>query len=104
MEIAKTILEQLGGGIFIAMTGAHTFIGHKDALSFKLPSNFATDGINYIRITLNVMDTYDVEFGKTYGTKYTQKSVHKGIYVDDLKALISRTTGLALSLGLRSRK
>ncbi len=105
MTVARIILDQLGGGMFLAMTGAHTLISREDGLSFKLPSNFATDGINYIRITLNVMDTYDIEFGKTRRLKYTQHSLHKGIYFDGLQDLISRTTGLALSLGrLRSRK
>jgi hypothetical protein len=101
MDVAKIILQQLGGGMFIAMTGAHTLIGREDGLSFKLPSNFATDGINYIRITLNVRDTYDVEFGTTRGLKYAQHSVHQDIYFDVLQDLISRTTGLALSLGRR---
>jgi hypothetical protein len=98
MTIAGTILKQLGGRRFIVMTGAKSFMGHADALSFQLPSNFATKGINYIKVTLNLMDTYDITFGKIRGTKYAVISTVEGVYVDQLRSMISSTTGLALSL------
>lgn len=47
MNISNTILEQLGGGRFVLMTGAKHLVSHSDALSFRLPSRFAKDGINY---------------------------------------------------------
>ncbi len=99
MTVREIILQQLGGGKFIAMTGARNFIGLEDGLSFKLPSNFASDGINFIRVKLNVRDTYDVEFGKVRGLNYTQHSLHEDIYNDNLRDVISRVTGLSLSLG-----
>ena len=37
MEVANTILEQLGGRQFQAMTGASQFVGSKNSLSFRLP-------------------------------------------------------------------
>jgi hypothetical protein len=98
ITIAQTILQQIGSRRFIVMTGASGFVGHKDGLAFRLPSRFATDGINYIRIYLNPMDTYDLEFGKIWGAKYTQINKIDGVYVDDLRRIISETTGLALSL------
>jgi hypothetical protein len=98
LTIAKTILQQLGSRRFTVMTGASGFVGHKDGLAFKLPSRFATDGINYIRIYLTPMDTYDLEFGKICGTTYSQMKKIDGVYVDDLLQIISETTGLALSL------
>ncbi len=52
MQVAQTILQQLGGRRFMAMTGARAMAAHKDGLSFKLPSNFARHGINYVKITL----------------------------------------------------
>lgn len=104
MTVGQIILKQLGGSRFVAMTGARALMGMEDGLSFKLPSNFATDGINYIRIKLNVRDTYDVEFGKTRGMKYTEISKQEGIYNDSLRDVISETTGLALSLGSMGRE
>jgi hypothetical protein len=98
LTIAKTILQQIGGRRFIVMTGASGFTGHKDGLAFKLPSRFATDGINYIRIYLNPMDTYDLEFGKIWGKKYDQLKKIDGVYFEDLRRILSETTGLALSL------
>jgi hypothetical protein len=103
MTVGQVILKQLGGGKFMAMTGAHSLMGMDDGLSLKLPSNFATGGINYIRIKLNVRDTYDVEFGKTRGMKYTQISSQEGVYNDNLRDVVSDTTGLALSLGNMGR-
>jgi hypothetical protein len=32
LTVANTILEQLGGGRFIAMTGAKSFVGGEDSL------------------------------------------------------------------------
>lgn len=103
LTIANTILQQLGGSRFTIMTGARNFAGHTDALSFKLPSNFATKGINYIKITLTPADLYDIEFGKIWGTKYTGITRSEGVYVDSLRNVISETTGLALSLNVRTR-
>ncbi len=69
METAKTILAQLGGNKFLAMTGANTLGWSKDGLSFKLPtkSEYTKNGINYIRVRLNSLDLYDVEYGRIYG-------------------------------------
>lgn len=96
---AQTILSQIGGGRFIAMTGAKSFGDHGDALSFRLPSNFATKGINYVKITLDADDTYSVTFGKVRGLKYTVISTFSMIYCDMLTELFERETGLATSLG-----
>ncbi|EIP9270516.1 hypothetical protein LT886_002400, partial [Salmonella enterica] len=52
-DIAVEILNQLGGNKFIAMTGAKNFVWlEKGGLIFKLPSNFARNGINLVRIKL----------------------------------------------------
>ena len=45
MTTAQTIFSQLGGNRFALMTGAKGFLSAPDALHFKLPSNFAKDGI-----------------------------------------------------------
>ncbi|MEY5370762.1 hypothetical protein WI850_24050, partial [Salmonella enterica subsp. enterica serovar Corvallis] len=67
-DIAVEILNQLGGNKFIAMTGAKNFVWlEKGGLIFKLPSNFARNGINLVRIKLEPSDTYNIEFLKSRG-------------------------------------
>jgi hypothetical protein len=52
--MSTTILEQLGGNRFVAMTGANTFVGDEQArsLRFKISSRLATNGANLVRVTL----------------------------------------------------
>lgn len=98
----ETILEQLGGRKFVAMTGAKSFYGFEDTLRFRLPSRFAKDGINFVTVMLKPDDTYYVEYGKLYGRKYEPKykqvAVQTGVYVDGLKEAFTLTTGLDCSL------
>ena len=61
MTIAKTILQQLGGNKFVVMTGAKSLCGGENYLSFRIPGTMTRDRINYVKITLNSMDLYDVE-------------------------------------------
>jgi len=96
IDVAKTILSQLGGGRFIAMTGAKNLIGDATSLTFRLPK--AKDGINAVKITLDPSDTYTVRFFRVGDrrTAYAQtdKSVHADIYADTLQELFTRITGL----------
>jgi hypothetical protein len=96
LDVAKIILEQLGGGRFIAMTGARNFVGDATSLTFRLPK--AKDGINAVKITLDPSDTYTVRFFRVGDrrTNYaiTDKSVHEDIYADSLQELFTRKTGL----------
>ena len=98
MTKAETILEQLGGKKFVAMTGAKSFYGFEDTLRFKLPSRFAKDGINFVTIMLCADDTYYVEYGKSWGTKYRKMAEQSGIYAVSLRAHFTTTTGLDCTL------
>jgi hypothetical protein len=98
MTVAETILQQLGGRRFTTMTGAKNYTGYQDGLAFRLPSNFASDGINYIKITLTQMDTYDIVFSKIRGLKYAVLETIEGAYNEDLRRVISDRTGLSLTL------
>jgi hypothetical protein len=92
-------LRQLGGNKFIAMTGAKNFVySEKDNyISFKIPR--AAQNINFIKITLNAMDTYDIEFGHISG-KLEYKVIKQidGIYNDQLQSIFTQETKLYTSL------
>lgn len=96
LTIATTIMNQLGGKKFTAMTGAnnHVFDDKTNTLSFRLPSRFAKDGINYVSITLTPMDDYTVKFKKIWGTKVKDIKEIKTVYCDMLQEVFTETTGL----------
>jgi len=100
MTVAQEILRQLGFQGFIRMTGANHFVGGTDSLSFRLPGGggFCKNGINYVRITLMPSDTYNVEFGRIRGNKYTIVATPTDIYFDGLLDCISSETGLAVRM------
>jgi hypothetical protein len=99
--IAMMILDQLGGRAFMAMTGAKNLAVLDSGLSFSLPGTpgFVRDGINHVRLTLNALDTYDIDWGRVWGTKYRVVIRDEHIYNDSLQALFGERTGLATSLG-----
>ena len=97
-EVANTILQQLGGRRLIAMTGAKDFITHNDqcgGLSFRIPQMTGIK-VNYVKVILNGMDLYDVEFGRIRGNNYKVLSSFTDIYAEDLIELVEKETGLFL--------
>lgn len=90
------VLRQLGGNKFIAMTGAKNFVQSKadGYLAFKLPSNFAYEGINYVKVQLNSLDLYDVTFSKIRGGNVKEISRADGIYGDMLAQIFRKHTKL----------
>ena len=101
LEVANTILQQLGGRKFIVMTGARNFVGSDEGLSFRLPGSggFCKAGINCVQVTLMPSDTYNVTFSRLRGDKLTVVSEFTDIYCDGLRELFTRETGLETSLG-----
>jgi hypothetical protein len=102
--VALTILEQLGGRRLMVMTGAHTFIGTTNGLSFRLPSKpgFVKNGINLIEIELTPLDVYTVTCSRIRHIAglptVHEVSKHTDIYAEDLQPLFMRETGLATHL------
>jgi hypothetical protein len=95
-EIASTILQQLGGANRLhAMTGAYNFVNLGNGLSFKIKNQRA----NYIKITLTSMDLYDVEVGRIRGNTYKVVAEGKGMYAEELKPFIEKSTGMYLTFG-----
>lgn len=96
-NVATTILSQLGGGKFIAMTGSKNFVGSDDTLSFWTP---LTNGINRVSITLDCNDTYRVTFSKWNARKLESVIVHTvgNVYADQLGDIFTNQTGLLVRL------
>ena len=97
MSVAKTILSQLGGNKFCVMTGAKNFVDHGDALSMKIGRNSSNS--NYLKITLNMMDLYDVHFSKV-SKMGEEKSVkeYNNVYNDMLVEIFESHTGMYTKL------
>jgi hypothetical protein len=100
MQVANTILDQLGGGRFAAMTGAKCFAAIESGVRFKLPAKagWIRDGINMVTVRLTPSDTYTVEYGRLWGTKYTVIATSENVYCDTLQADFCDATGVFTSL------
>ena len=104
MSIAGTILEQLGGNKFIAMTGASHFVSDGNTLRMTLPKNGSK--ANRLYITLDEgTDTYTMHFFRytsprmnTKTFTFTSEKVKEiyetsGVYFDQLQPIFTSVTG-----------
>ncbi len=96
LTIQKTIRQQIGGQA-LYMLGAQNFVADKknNALMFRIRGS---NKVNFIKITLNSMDLYDMEFGKVWGNTYKVIAEENGVYSDMLNPLIKKHTGLNTKL------
>ncbi len=101
IEIGTNIRNQIGNQS-LSMLGAKDVYAIENGLSFKVRGS---KKINYIKITLNSMDTYDMEFGLIRNSEkaeagFTYKIVNteNGIYDDMLNQIIEKNTGLYTKL------
>ena len=97
LQIAKTILSQLGGNRFIAMTGAKRFEydskGSVVTLQFKIGRN--AKQVNIVRINyIKGKDLYEMNFYK--GAKLLKKV--SNVYADQLRKIFTKHTGMYTSL------
>ncbi len=97
MSVAKTILSQLGGNKFAVMTGAKNFIDTGDGLAMKIGRNKTSS--NYLKITLNMMDLYDVRFSRV-SPKGGERSVteYNDVFCDSLVEVFEKHTGMYTKL------
>lgn len=95
-QIAQTILQQLNGNKFIAMTGAKNLSYGEKCLSFKIGRN--AGNYNHIKIVLNCLDLYDMHFIKIRKYKIIKDDVVKNVYNDMLQNVFTEQTGLYTSL------
>lgn len=85
-QIANTILQQLGGNKFVAMTGAKQFVAIENGIRFRIGRNATRT--NMMRITLRGDDTYKMEFIyiKTLANPYTLLMKYIGRGMDPMEA------------------
>jgi len=100
MQIAETIIKQLGGNKFAVMTGAKNFsFDSKDqrgTLMFSIGRN--AKGVNRVAVTLTEDDLYNVTFYSLRSLKLTTKAAVKSIFADQLCDAFTEHTGLYTSL------
>ena len=102
-QIAATILTQLGGRRFTAMTGAKNFLYGDGWLRMDLRKNQSK--ANRLEITYNGgSDSYTVKFykftisRKTFDWKETHVQIFEDVYADMLQDIFTDVTGMYTKL------
>ncbi len=103
-EVARTILQQLGGNKFVVMTGAKDFVYDDNSLRFRIPRNKSK--ANIVTVSLRGDDTYNMIFRRYIMPKLNRKTWEwskekdetirrfEGIYFDQLQELFTEVTGM----------
>jgi hypothetical protein len=95
MTRANIILNQLGGiNKIAAMTGAYNFLNVESGVSFRIKARAA----NYVKVTVNESDLYNVTIGKISGMNYKVVASASGVYAADLKKYIETKTETRFTL------
>lgn len=92
MTIPDTILEQLGGNKFLAMTGSIA-LTNGDDLMIKLCRKVKK--LKWLTIHLNGLDLYDLTFTEDMGKVV---KIIKNVYADQLQEIFTDVTGLDTKL------
>lgn len=97
--IAQTILQQIGGRRFAAMTGSRDFINMGNGLRMSLARNKTS--ANRLDITYDEgLDLYNMRFyrktfsKKTFECKTKDITGYEGVYCDMLEDIFTQVTGL----------
>lgn len=100
MNVALTILEQLGGGRFICMTNAKNLVRSENALQFDLSKKDTKNKATRCVVTLDATDTYTVSFYQWNARKLEMKQISStsGVYADMLREIFTSETGLYCTL------
>ena len=95
MTVANEIRNQIGSRA-MTMIGAKDLVAHSDGLSMRIGKN--ARGATHLKILLDSSDTYTVE-STFYRTLYMHHvDMLSGVYVENLRAAIEKTTGLYTTL------
>lgn len=94
--IANTIRGQIGYKALYMIGAKNMSYGSNGSLSFKIMRN--AKSVNYIRITLNSKDLYDVEYLNCNKNRIKTIAIENDVYYDMLCESIERNTELYTSL------
>ena len=100
MTVPNTMLAQLGGSRFKAMTGATSFAGDETMLSFRLPRNMTKQRAWGMRITLQQDDLYHLELLTMKDFEVKVVDDRRDVFVENLRETFTDMTGLDTSLGI----
>jgi hypothetical protein len=91
--VAETILKQLGGQLFIVMTGTKNFIKIGDnGIGMQLRRNKSK--ASHLRITLTPNDTYLMEFIKCTSKDLKTLERYEDVYNTELRGIFESATGM----------
>lgn len=97
LDVPTAILAQLGGRMFMMMTGA-VVSGDSDTLYVRFKGSKVA---NKLHVKLNGSDLYDVEFFKVRGVKAPCVKKLENVYAEDLQRIFREVTGLATGINVR---
>lgn len=96
-QVCIEIAKQLGGFNHLTMMiGAKDFMYDNRDLSFKFMRSGA-DKLNYVKISLNESDLYDIEFWNLGRVNFNKVKTIEMVFADQLIPLFEENTGLTLS-------
>jgi hypothetical protein len=93
---ASTILAQLGGSRFVAMTGAKQMVYGDNELTIHMPKMTGAP-VNCLKITLTAMDDYQVEAFILRGINCKPAGL-KHCYADNLREVVRNLINRDISL------
>jgi hypothetical protein len=93
--IANTIVQQLGGSRKLQMMiGLKQILTASNAVTLVFPKPKHRGAVNRVRITLNGLDLYDMEFIRTHGRSVKVVKEFNDVYAEDIKDRFEEGTGL----------
>lgn len=96
--VAATILRQLGGMQFVAITGAKDLLCTDNSLSMRVAGKGEYGRVNKVVIRLDPSDTYTVQAYDVVRFHPKLRYETDDIYCDVLAEVFERVTGLKTSL------
>jgi hypothetical protein len=100
LNIANTIMNQLGGRHFISMTGADRITAQESGVKFFIKAK-NENKINLIEVILTPEDTYTMICSHFDGWKeipVVEVCAFENVYCDELQDIFSDATGLCTHL------
>ena len=93
LEIARTIINQMGGNRVKMFTGTKQFVAIDNGVQFRFPNR---SGYNFVSITLTGSDLYNMRFCKIRKYDIAKEETIEEMYFDQLIETFENKTGLYL--------